>query len=301
MHGEQRSIVIVGLGLLGSALAEHLIHGGWDVDGYDLDPARRESFADLGGRPYETLSRMTAAEPGLLLLSLPTSDVVSSVLDEIADALPSSTIVVDTTTSSPEASESHFRRLEPGGVEFLDATIAGSSEEARRGQISVMVGGTRAAYEKCQSLWSALAEHVYYMGPSGSGSRMKLVLNLVLGLNRAVLAEALALAKRAGIDERLALDVLRSSVAYSRVMDVKGEKMLRGDFQPAARLAQHLKDVRLILEMGRQADARLPLSKLHERLLADLVEAGYGDEDNSAILRAFDDRRSGDEERSDID
>jgi 3-hydroxyisobutyrate dehydrogenase-like beta-hydroxyacid dehydrogenase len=116
---------------------------------------------------------------------------------------------------------------------------------------------------------------------------MKLVLNLVLGLNRAVLGEGLAFARACGIDESVALDILRAGPSWSKVMDTKGEKMLTGDFEPQARLAQHLKDVRLILEAGRQSNAMLPLSKLHEQLLDELVQAGYGDLDNSAVIRAF--------------
>ena len=117
---------------------------------------------------------------------------------------------------------------------------------------------------------------------------MKLVVNLVLGLNRAVLAEGLALASRAGLDLPTVLDVLRSGAAYSRIMDSKGQKMLQRDFQPQARLVQHLKDVRLILAEGQRVGARLPLSEIHRQLLQQVVDLGGGDEDNSAVLRAYD-------------
>ena len=117
---------------------------------------------------------------------------------------------------------------------------------------------------------------------------MKLVVNLVLGLNRAVLAEGLALARSCGLDPSAALEILRAGPAASRVMDVKGAKMLSGDFTPQARLAQHLKDVHLILKMGQDCGARLPLSALHRDLLEGLAAQGYHDADNSAIIRAFD-------------
>jgi 3-hydroxyisobutyrate dehydrogenase-like beta-hydroxyacid dehydrogenase len=116
---------------------------------------------------------------------------------------------------------------------------------------------------------------------------MKLVVNLVLGLNRAALAEGLALAHHCGLDPTAALEVLRAGPAYSRMMDIKGAKMLAGDFTPQARLAQHLKDVRLILKLGEASGARLPLSTLHRALLEQLAAAGYHDADNSAIIRAF--------------
>ena len=114
---------------------------------------------------------------------------------------------------------------------------------------------------------------------------MKLVVNLVLGLNRAVLAEGLSFARSVGLDPTSALNVLRQSPAATIVMQTKGEKMVTGDFTPQARLRQHLKDVRLILEQS--PAARTPLSELHAELLQSLVDQGYGDEDNAAVIRAF--------------
>ena len=114
-----------------------------------------------------------------------------------------------------------------------------------------------------------------------------IAVNLVLGLNRAVLAEGLAFAKSIGVESRQALEVLKAGPAFSRVMETKGEKMLTGDFSPQARLVQHHKDVKLILDEASRANLELPLSILHEVLLARLVAAGDGDLDNSAILKAF--------------
>ena len=108
-----------------------------------------------------------------------------------------------------------------------------------------------------------------------------------IGLNRAALAEALALARRVGLDAALTLEILKAGAAYSYVMEAKGDKMVRGDFSAQARLAQHLKDVCLILAVGEQAGAKLPLSALHRRLLERAEAAGYGDADNSAILTVF--------------
>ena len=116
---------------------------------------------------------------------------------------------------------------------------------------------------------------------------MKLVLNLVLGLNRAVLAEGLEFARASGIDPAVALEILKSGPAYSRAMEAKGEKMLTGDFEPEARLSQHLKDVRLILAYGEKLGAKLPLSALHRELLEAAETAGFGGADNSAIIKAF--------------
>ena len=116
---------------------------------------------------------------------------------------------------------------------------------------------------------------------------MKLVVNLVLGLNRAVLAEGLSFAQATGVAPAKALEVLKASPAYSTVMDTKGEKMLTGDFTPQARLRQHLKDVNLILESAAASAANTPLSEWHAETLQALVDQGHGDDDNSSIIRAF--------------
>ena len=113
---------------------------------------------------------------------------------------------------------------------------------------------------------------------------MKLVTNLVLGLNRAALAEGLVLAEELGVDGKQAFDVLRRSMAYSRIMDTKGEKMLTRDFTPQARLSQHLKDVRLILASSRMP---LPLSEAHRALLEKAEALGFGGADNSAVISAY--------------
>jgi 3-hydroxyisobutyrate dehydrogenase-like beta-hydroxyacid dehydrogenase len=116
---------------------------------------------------------------------------------------------------------------------------------------------------------------------------MKLVVNLILGLNRAVLAEGLSLAEALGLDPQRVLEILRASAAYSKVMDTKGQKMLTRDYEPQARLSQHLKDVRLILETGGRTGAALPLSLLHRELLERAEAAGLGDADNSAVIEVF--------------
>ncbi len=161
-----------------------------------------------------------------------------------------------------------------------------------------MAGGAKATFDACQDLFQAFAKKSFYVGPWGSGARMKLVSNLVLGINRAALAEGLAFAAASGVDTRTALEILCASPAYSRIMDTKGVKMVEEDFTVQARLSQHLKDVRLILEAAAAAGVRLPLSTAHRGLLEAAEAAGCGDLDNSAIIRAYDMARQGDQ-RSD--
>ena len=270
-------IGLIGVGLLGSAIASRLEKGGYAVKGFDIDPAKRR-----GVNTIEEIARQCRR----ILISLPVSDVTARVLDGLE--LAPGTIVIDTTTGEPEAMAAMGARLAGLGVEYLDATVGGSSRVVSEGNAIVMAGGKHETFEACADLFGCFATKVFHLGPCGAGARMKLVVNLVLGLNRAVLAEGLAFARACGVDAASALEVLRAGASYSRAMDAKGGKMLTGDFSVEARLSQHLKDVRLILATAARNGAKTPLSDVHRDLLERAEAAGYGAADNSAIIRAFD-------------
>jgi 3-hydroxyisobutyrate dehydrogenase-like beta-hydroxyacid dehydrogenase len=277
---------MIGLGLLGSAISERLLAAGYNVLGFDVDDARRTALQSLGGNVVDD-GLEVFRQCDAIVLSLPTSGVVAKVLGEATSVLRPQMLIVDTTTGDPKDAEALGVTLGQREIRYLDATVAGSSEQTRRGEVLVMVGGQESDFTTVAALLSAFASDAFYVGPWGAGSRMKLVVNLVLGLNRAVLAEGLSLADSLGLDLQRTLELLRASAAYSKVMDTKGQKMLGRDFAPQARLSQHLKDVRLILEAGERTGAVLPLSLLHRQLLETAEAAGFGDSDNSAVIEIF--------------
>jgi 3-hydroxyisobutyrate dehydrogenase-like beta-hydroxyacid dehydrogenase len=277
---------LIGLGLLGTAIAARLRSAGRDVLGYDLSNERRDALVAAGGRSADAAVEV-ARQCDTIVLSLPDSRVAASVLAEIEPALRPAMLIIDTTTGDPQDAQRAGAALDLCGVCYLDATVAGSSAQVAQGQALMMVGGTADAFASARDVLAAIGPDVVHVGPWGSGARMKLVVNLVLGLNRAVLAEGLVLAESLGLDGQRTLDILRTSAAYSKVMDTKGPKMLADDFSPQARLSQHLKDVRLILAAAERTGAELPLSVLHRELLERAEAAGCGELDNSAIIRAF--------------
>jgi 3-hydroxyisobutyrate dehydrogenase-like beta-hydroxyacid dehydrogenase len=285
-HEAAEPVGLIGLGLMGMALAERLRGGGFDVWGYDMDPGRNALLAAAGGKPA-SISVDVVRACRRILLSLPDSDVVDAVLVDLDPFLAAGQIIIDTSTGDPQRAADTGRRLAKRGVDYLDATISGSSQQVRDGQAVVLAGGPAATFDLCQDLFRLFARRSFHLGPCGSGSQMKLVSNLVLGLNRAALAEGLWLGKVMGLDAQTVLTVLRESMAYSRIMDTKGEKMVSGDFEPQARLSQHHKDVRLMLEAAARAGTDLPLTQAHARLLELAESAGCGALDNSAIIRAF--------------
>lgn len=287
-HNQTMSLPVglIGVGLLGSALAGRLIDRGCRVIGFDIDPGRRRWLAERGGTAAATAAEVFG-QCRTTLLSLPDSDAAARVLDENRAAISAGSLVVDTTTGAPAAAETAARQLESAGSGYLDATVVGSSQQAQSGDVLMLVGGSQDVFQSCQPLLDGLARRVFYVGPSGSGARMKLVVNLVLGLHRAVLAEGLSLARACGLDPVQALEVLQAGAARSEVMASKGDKMIREDFAPQARLDQHRKDVRLIRQLAEEYQARVPLTEVHEQLLASASQQGFGQADNCAVIKAY--------------
>lgn len=277
---------LIGIGLLGGALAERLLQGGRSVCGFDLSESRRARLAALGGHPLSSAEEVFA-DCDLVLLSLPTSAIVREVLAAARESLRVGQLIVDTTTGDPDDAVAAHGELGQHKVDYVECNVVGSSEQARRGEAICLLGGSSSVVSRARPLVDSLTDTMFHIGDVGAASRMKLAINLVLGLQRAALAEALALASAVGLDESLTLEVLKASPAYSRVMDTKGEKMLSGDFTPQARLAQHRKDVELMLSLGERCGQNLPLTTTHRKLLDRAIELGYADADNSAIRRAF--------------
>jgi 3-hydroxyisobutyrate dehydrogenase-like beta-hydroxyacid dehydrogenase len=284
-----KTLGLIGLGLVGSALFERFEAAGFQIYGYDIDTAAMEALRENGLRTCRSPSQV-AERARRILLSLPNSDIVNRVVegsDGILKNAHPKDILIDTTTADPEVSTALASRLHAENIHFLDATILGSSQQVRDGDVLVTAGGDLDILDDCADIFSAFARKTFHLGPNGKGAETKLILNLVLGLNRLVLAEGLVLGQKAGVDLAVLLDVLKEGSTYSRVMDVKGGKMIQGDFTPQARLAQHLKDVELILDLGSRTDTPLPLSTLHAQLLRSGVSSGFGAEDNSAILKVL--------------
>jgi 3-hydroxyisobutyrate dehydrogenase-like beta-hydroxyacid dehydrogenase len=282
-------IGLIGLGLLGSALAERFVAAGFRIVGHDVDPSRYEALASLrierANTPQEVAARVKR-----IVLSLPNSDVVETVVegkDGLVFGTTTETVVIDTTTADPVRTAKLAERLRGRGIAFVDATISGSSRMVRDGQALVMAGGDAEVVKRQSDILSAISPRMFHVGPNGKGAETKLLVNLVLGLNRLALAEGLAMGVRAGVAPEKLLEVLKASAAYSQIMDTKGPNMIARGRAVEARLRQHLKDVKLILEMGERLKARLPVSQLHAELLSEAVESGFGDLDNSAIVNVF--------------
>src|SRR5271157_72693 len=282
-----KAVGLIGLGLVGTALAEKYIASGFHVIGYDIIDAKIEHLERIGGKGAASPAAV-ANQVNSILLSLMTSDIVQDVIEGengIIYANNTPRLIIDTTTGDPEKTTWLANALLERGIVYVDAPVAGSSKQIRNGEGVFMIGGSPEAFQMAKELLGVVSKQVIHVGGSGAGSRAKLVVNLVLGLNRLVLAEGLVFAEKVGLDPAKALELFAVTPAYSRAIDAKGAKMVRGDFSPEARLSQHLKDVHQILAMARHVGQQLPLSEIHHELLERAVAAGDGDLDNSAVIK----------------
>jgi len=280
-------IGLVGIGLVGTAIAELLLSGDFDVIGFDIDSARCKRFQQLGGRAVSSPAQV-AQQVDYIILSLPDTKIVKQVVEGPSGILKAETppkYIIDTTTGDPDETIALAKRLAERQIHFLDATISGSSRQVRDKEAVFMVGGDKAAFETCMDIFQTLTEKVFYLGASGNGSKAKLASNLILGLNRMALAEGLVFADKLGLELEAFLEMLKTTPAYSAVMDTKGKKMLNDDFTAESRIRQHHKDALLILKYAEIAGQELPLSRVHLDALEKAIEAGDGELDNAAIIR----------------
>ena len=282
-----RRMAVVGIGLMGSSLARHLIAAGFPVIVHDIDSSKVDVLARLGGKTAAAPDQI-AGQVDVIMLSLPNSHIVNDVLEnslKLFETGRKGQIVVDCSTPDPDMSLQMAARLRARGIEMLDGTISGTSEMFAEKDAIFMVGGDEAAYRDCEPIFRAASRESFFMGANGTGANAKLVVNLVLSLNRMALAEGLTLAAKAGLDQAQMLKVLQQSAAASRAMEQKGERMVRRDFlKPASRLASSYKDSRLILGLGAKLDCPLPMMSLYVQALASEVSKGKQDLDPATII-----------------
>ena len=288
---------LIGAGLMGTACAKRLLAAGFDVLGYDIDAGKLIALGALGGRGAGSIAEIAQACDRVVLAVFNTDQVEETIegprgllAGRPADAPPITAVCVS--TCDPDRIAALAARLPAGRLLFVEAPVSGTSEQVARGDALGLIGGDPAAVDAARDVLGAICPRWHLIGPAGSGGRAKLAINLILGVNRAALAEGLVFAERMGLDPAAFLKVARESAAYSQIMDIKGGKMLSDDFSPQGYVAQSLKDFSLMLEQARRVKQRLPLGETYKALMDGCVAAGEGELDNSAVIQEIRRRRS---------
>jgi 3-hydroxyisobutyrate dehydrogenase-like beta-hydroxyacid dehydrogenase len=277
---------LVGLGLVGNALARRLAATGFEVMGHDLRDEARAAFQATHGRVAASPRDIGAACSVVVLAVFDTAGAIEAI--EGPDGLITGgavRAVIDCSTGIPEALEALGQRLAARHIDFVEAPLSGSSRQIAAGDATLLLGGDDDAIAALAPWLSALSAQRIHVGGAGAGARAKLATNLVLGLNRAALAEGMVLAESMGIAPARFLELVLATPARSDAALAKGAMMVNEDFAPQSRIRQHLKDVDLMLAHGQRTGQRLPLSETHAALMRAAVAAGDGELDNAAILR----------------
>lgn len=284
-----KTVGLIGLGLMGEVIAGRLIAAGFGVLGYDVDAAKNARLAALGGQAAGSPAEVAACDR--IVLAVFNTEQVEDVVGALRPKAKPGTIVLCTSTCDPDRIEALGRRLQGTNLRFLETPVSGSSGQVRAGDGVGLIGGDPAAADDAKPVLDALFPRRFHIGKVGDGGRAKLAINLILGLNRLALGEGLAFAESMGLDAKAFLDVARRSACASQVMDVKGGKMLSREFSPEGRVKQHLKDVELMLELGERLGQDLPTLKVHADVLNACVKAGEADRDNSIVVEEIRRRR----------
>jgi len=283
-------IGLVGLGLVGCALNRRLRAAGFAVLGLDVRPEAMQALEAQGGQTCSDWTAMIQATDTLVLSVFDTAGV-----EDVAACISQARSThgdpkrpmrfIDCSTGDPDRLAALALQLAPQSIGLVEAPLSGSSIQIERGEATLLYAGDPKDIDAVEPVLQALSPVRFHVGATGMAARAKLATNLVLGLNRAALAEGMVLAQHLGIEPGLFLDLVLASPARSAAAQVKGRIMVEREFTPQSRIRQHLKDVQLMLQLARQQQQALPLSEAHCALLLQAIEAGDGELDNAAIIR----------------
>ncbi|GHC71144.1 3-hydroxyisobutyrate dehydrogenase [Pseudorhodoferax aquiterrae] len=279
---------LIGLGLVGQAIAQRLRAAGMPVLGHDIRPEARAGFTAQGFDAADSARTLGERCDRVVLAVFDTAGVIDSVEGAtglLAGTAPRTQLLIDCSTGEPDQLQALAGRLAARGLGFVEAPLSGSSEQIAAGQATMLVGTDAATLVRAAPLLDCIAATRVHVGGPGMGARAKLATNLVLGLNRAVLAEGMVFAERLGIAPAAFLELVLATPARSGAAEAKGRMMVEERFAPQSRIRQHLKDVDLMLAAAAAQGQALPLSQTHAALMRAAIAAGDGELDNAAIVR----------------
>jgi len=277
------SVGMIGLGIMGSAMSTNLVKAGFEVFGYDIVPAARRGLRAAGGKPCRSAAEV-AKRCEIVVTSLPSTAALAAVANELAAARPRGRIVVETSTLPLEDKLAAQRVLAAAGVTALDCPLSGTGAQARTRDLVVYASGPKAAYARCRRIFDGFARAYHLLGPYGDGSKMKFVANLLVAIHNVSAAEAITLARKAGLDPELVYRVVGDGAGGSRMFQVRGPMMVENDYSDATmKVEVWQKDMAIIGEFAVSLDCPTPLFSASAPFYTAAMASGRAREDTASV------------------
>ena len=279
----------VGLGTMGGAMAANVARAGFPVTAWNRTPGRASELGDLGVAIAASPAAVAAASDVIVTIVSDTPDVEDVLFgpDGVASGAASGSLVVDMSTISPSATRVFAVRLALQKVAMLDAPVSGGSEGAKKGTLSIFVGGDAVDLERARPVLAAMGTTITLVGPIGSGQAVKAVNQVILAGTYLGVAEGIVLAIKAGLDVEQTVAALSGGAAQSWVLANRSGRMLANEYPLGFKVALHRKDLGIALQLARETGTALPVSALCEQIEAGLIGGGHADDDMSAVARAI--------------
>ncbi len=277
-----------GMGTMGAAMAANVARAGFPLTVWNRTPGRAgvpiSEGATEAGRPADV-----AADSDIIVICVSDTPDVEQVLfgdDGLASSLAEGALVVDCSTIAPAATREFAERLASSGVSLVDAPVSGGSEGAEKGTLTIMVGGSDQDVARAMPVLEAMGSSITHMGPSGAGQATKAVNQVILSGVYLGVAEGMVLAMKSGLDAEKVAGALAGGAAGSWVLNNRSGRMIDNEYPLGFRIALHLQDLTIALELAREVGAALPVTAMASQIESGLVARGHGDDDNSALARA---------------
>jgi 3-hydroxyisobutyrate dehydrogenase-like beta-hydroxyacid dehydrogenase len=282
---ENDRLGFIGIGYMGRPIAQRLLGSGFKLTAYDRDHNKAQELIRYGGTVAQSVSELSSS-CNVVLSCLPSDEAVLDIYtgpDGVFAHANWGSVVIDLSTVYPETSQELSRLGSEGGVEVLDVTISGSTPAAENGLLTLFGGGDKERFDTAESIFRVIAQKYFYVGPSGSGATMKLVVNTLLGIGMQAIAEAVALGEKAGLDRNRLLDVLSQTAVVAPAHVGKLQRVMNNDYSPQFPIRLMNKDFGLILELAAAVGARMPAAGAAFDINARQSDEG-AEQDFSAVI-----------------
>jgi 3-hydroxyisobutyrate dehydrogenase-like beta-hydroxyacid dehydrogenase len=279
-------IGVIGLGNMGGSVAESILHAGYCVHVYDIDPEPVQRLTSLGAKPCNTLQSM-CQQAHIIFTSLPNSPIVQRVYDDLLQALRPQTIFVELSTIDPETTRSINKQLTMKSAYMIDLPVSGSPDDVRNGKAVLLAGGNQSMIEEINPILRCIGEKIHYVGQPGDAKVVKIVNNLMSMANVAAAAEAFTLGVKAGIDPELLYHVLSQSGGRSHHFNKRFAYVLERDFHARFSMQLGEKDVGLGLELSKKLGVPTPISSIVGQMYGIAMAEGMAAEDIVSIVKLY--------------